>query len=274
MKKKIVIVIPFGRKRYTSLLIPQLLKYRPVLDQIHLWMNTTNQEDIEYAKSLSSDFIKLVHLPNKKVPRGDGTTLNRFWDVCTEKDTIYVRFDDDVVFVDDLESFKRFIEFREEHPEYFLVYGTILNNAVVTNLQQEHGNVPRELGDVGKVCVDEVGWKDPLFAEKLHRYILSKDVNLKEFYIPNYEHEDLRVSINCVSWLGKDFENVFVVDDEEQQVSVDIPNRLGRKNCIFGEYVVVHFAFFTQREHLDKTDILEQYKNALTKKTRQESSSL
>jgi hypothetical protein len=257
-KQKVIIVIPYGRKRYTSVLIPQLLKYRSVVDEIHLWMNTTNQEDLEYAKSIESDFIKLVQLPDGKEPSGNGAALCHFWQFCTEPDTIYVRFDDDIILVDDFESFKKFIEFRKEHPEYFLVYGTILNNAVVTHLQQNEGNVPRELGDVKKECMDEVGWRDPLFAEKLHRYILSKE-DLKQFYIPNFEHENLRISINCVSWFGKDFKYVDVVGDEEQDVSVDIPNRLGRKNCIFGEYAIVHFGFHTQREHLDKTDVLDQY---------------
>lgn len=262
-RQKVVIVIPYGRKRYTSVLIPQLLKYRPVVDEIHLWMNTTNKEDIDFAKSIESDFIKLIQLPDGKTPTGDGKALCNFWQFCREPDTIYVRFDDDIILVDDLESFIRFVDFRKEHPEYLLVYGTILNNAVVTHLQQNEGNIPLDLGNVKKECMDEVGWKDPLFAERLHRYILSKNANLKDFYIPNFEHENLRVSINCLSWFGKDFENVSVNEDEEQEVSVDIPNRLNRKNCIFGEYVVVHFGFFTQREHLDKTDILQNYQMIL-----------
>lgn len=257
---KIVIVIPYGRKRYTSVLIPQLLKYRPVIDEIHLWMNTTNQEDLEYAKSIESDFIKLIQLPYGIEPTCDGKALCNFWQFCKEPDTIYVRFDDDIILIDDLESFQKFIEFRKEHPEYFLVYGTILNNAVVTHLQQNEGNVPLELGVVKKDCFDKVGWKDPLFAEKLHRYILSSKDDLKQFYIPNFEHENLRVSINCVSWFGKDFKNVHISSgDEEHQVSFVFPHKLGRKNCIFGEYVVVHFGFYTQRKHLDKTDILDQY---------------
>jgi hypothetical protein len=47
--------------------------------------------------------------------------------------------------------------------------------------------------------------------------------------------------------------------DEEQWLSVDKPLSIGAVNRIIGDTLFVHYSFYTQRDHLDKTDILKQY---------------
>jgi hypothetical protein len=77
-----------------------------------------------------------------------------------------------------------------------------------------------------------------------------------------------RASINCVSWLGRDlnrFVNKYGLDldnpfEEEQILSVDYPKSKGLINTIYGQAICSHFAFFTQREKMDKSNILEEYK--------------
>jgi hypothetical protein len=70
-----------------------------------------------------------------------------------------------------------------------------------------------------------------------------------------------RVSINCISWRGEEFKlfDGNVGRDEEAWLSVEKPKEIQRPNCIFGEFVCVHYAFHTQRERIDSTDILSQY---------------
>jgi hypothetical protein len=39
--------------------------------------------------------------------------------------------------------------------------------------------------------------------------------------------------------------------------------RLGRRNCLFADAVAAHFAFYSQREALDRTDVLSEYEALL-----------
>ena len=45
---RIVVVTPAGRKRYLEILFRYILKLRPIMDEYRLWVNTENNEDIEY----------------------------------------------------------------------------------------------------------------------------------------------------------------------------------------------------------------------------------
>jgi hypothetical protein len=65
-----------------------------------------------------------------------------------------------------------------------------------------------------------------------------------------------------ISWLGKEFKkfNGDVGLDEEEWLSCDKPKQIQMPNIIFGDSLFVHYAFFTQRQYLDNTNILETYK--------------
>ena len=263
--QRVVVVTPAGRKVYLELLIPQILSLRPVVDEYRLWVNTTNQEDIEYMESLSKtypDFIKLDRLPEEIKPDGN-KTINYFFRNCIDNNTIYVRFDDDIIKLDTLESFKKFIDFRRKNPQYFLVYGNILNNAVITHIHQKSGKMPifhNKPVEYNAFC--ENGWKNPHVAESLHRHVLENGIDYfradENWEVPTFN----RISINCISWIGSMFSefNGIVEEDEEEWLSVTKPKQINKMNCVFGGFVCVHYAFFTQREHLDKTDVLKKYK--------------
>jgi hypothetical protein len=116
--------------------------------------------------------------------------------------------------------------------------------------------------------MDDVGWKDGKFAEAVHNaFIDSIKTNTVDkwkssftTHTPvNYE----RVSINCLAWFGKDLEELYkdIPTDEEQNISVEIPKKLQKPNLILNYPICAHFAFYTQRPHLeDNTTILQQYK--------------
>ena len=56
---------------------------------------------------------------------------------------------------------------------------------------------------------------------------------------------------------------ITVDSNEEQAISSDIPRQLNRPNIIYGEPLIVHFAFHTQRDYLDPTGILKDYRDLL-----------
>lgn len=116
-------------------------------------------------------------------------------------------------------------------------------------------------------CLDNMGWKDGPFAEKVHRSFL-KDFSSghigkwhSSFNIWSCDYFE-RVSINAVSWLGSDMMNEWnnIGVEEEIALSSDLPSKLGRPNEIFGGAIAAHLAFWPQRKHIDGTDILSLYR--------------
>jgi len=256
---QVIIVVPAGRRRYLELLIHKIENLREVVDELRLWVNTEDQDDIEYMKKKQSDFIKLEYL---KIPYCNINSIGSFFKNCIDEKTLYVRFDDDIVDVDDLESFKKFLQFRIEHPEYFLVYANILNNSITTYIHQKLGNFDLNMGIVGYNAGDILGLHNPQFAVHVHKQILSK--KLKDFHFGTWIlYQNEHMSINCISWLGSEFKNFNgeVPQNEEQWLSCIKPAEIQKLNCIFGGFACVHFAFYTQRGFLDNSNLLEEYLN-------------
>jgi len=271
---KIIAVTPAGRRRYMELLFPQLLAYHRagVLDEYHFWVNTVDIEDIRWMIEKNAEYPEFVKLIQSKVPYNGSSSIYNFFTNCIEDNTIYVRYDDDVVLIDTVDSFKSFIDFRINNPEYFLIYPTILNNAVITHILQRNGKLSNSYGHAGYSCCDEIGWSNPEFAKNLHNDILEKlnsGKTLDYFHMENWIlYWKERVSINGLCWIGSDFRNIcngIVGNDEEKELSVDMPIRYNKINCIYGGYCTVHYSFFTQRSLLDGEGFLEKYKAVLNK---------
>lgn len=256
------ICTPAGRKQYLSILYKYLAKQRSEFECWQLWVNTTNDKDIEYMTELArqNDWIKLVACP--VLPNNINTIGLFFPENATREDTLYIRFDDDIVYME-LDFIKKLKAARLHHTGPFLIYPNIINNAIISNLHY-HNLLVAYNKDPGYKCMDDIGWKDGKFAEAVHRAFLhdlhNGDINRwkKTFNVWRcYDYE--RVSINCIAWFGgmmKPFKFSF---EEEQILSVEIPKAICRANYIFSDPICVHYAFGPQREHLDTTDILEQY---------------
>lgn len=259
MTHRIVAVTPAGRRRYMRLLVPYILS-SPCIDRYDIWVNTVEPNDLAFLEALEQhDKINLIPQPDGIVK---GTrSINAFFHFAQEPDEIYVRFDDDVIWMKP-GTIEKIVEFRKSNPEYFLVAPYIINNAICTALLQAQGHL---LGQkkVQPYCLDEHGWRSPEFAEKLHRVAIQEILSGKfsEFSGSNAQVASCRFSINCISWFGADlnpYEQIFS-GLEEIQISYVIPTLANRANAIIGDTLVSHFAFFTQREHLDTTDILDAY---------------
>jgi hypothetical protein len=265
MKK--IIVTPAGRKRYLEILHSNLHKCKDEFDKWVIWVNTTNPEDIEFIEELNKnyDYIDLQYSEIPVDPNGSHTaTICEFFKKCIDEDSVYLRLDDDIVYIHN-GSIKDLFEFRILNDNYFLVYGNILNNAIITNLYQKN-NLLQHLPTVSYDCLDVNGWGNSNFSLSLHNYFFEKKSknNLDYFFIPNWELINFeRCSINCISWLGKTFKkfNGEVGVSEETWLSSDKPKELNSPNIIFGKSLFNHYAFAPQRTFLDTTNVLETYKN-------------
>jgi hypothetical protein len=263
---KMVVVMPAGRKRYMEVMLPHILKQKGFIDEFRIWCNTKEQSDLDYIEQIASsnrNFITVEHLPPSTDKVGEPWAIHNFFKNTTDPNTIYLRIDDDIVWAEK-DFFKKVYKFRVENPKYFLVYGNIVNNAVCDHFCQKNGAYDLE-PHYGFNSWDENGWRNPILAENKHRKLIEniKNNQLDEYrfspvVIENYE----RVSINCICWFGSEFAkfNGAVGHDEEQWLASDKPRELGMPNCILGEAICSHFSFYSQREHMDKTDVLDEYK--------------
>lgn len=275
---RVVAVTPAGRKQYLQLLIPQVLQLRPLVDEYRLWVNTDNAEDIKYMYEVSAEYpeyIKIERLPEGVKVNGNNT-IRHFFKNCVDSSTVYVRFDDDIVYLDDTQAFIDFLRFRLENPQYFLVFANILNNSVVTHVLQRMERLPPLNGKITAYDSMAEGWHDPVFAEHLHMCVLQElyqNGSLERFrtaerwLFAGFE----RVSINCISWLGSEFAKFdgIVGDDEEPWLASEKPSAIGVPNCMYGGFCCVHFSFHVQSEHLSTTRLLEHYARCVSAKCTQ-----
>jgi hypothetical protein len=114
--------------------------------------------------------------------------------------------------------------------------------------------------------MDSVGWGSGEVAHKIHKEVLHES-NFEKFRMGNWILlNNERVSINVVSWLGREFKkfNGIVLDDEEDYISSIKPKELNKHNIIYGDFVCVHYAFLTQRGTIDADEtILATYRSLI-----------
>jgi hypothetical protein len=130
--------------------------------------------------------------------------------------------------------------------------------------------------------MDLVGWKNPKFAERLHKKFLSDLCRgrLERWKYENWVIDDCRrFSVNVISWFGKDMKPVDELgcrdlrksgitdpstggplEIEESLISSILPQRFGRPCEICGSALFAHFAYYTQRPYMENaTTLLDRY---------------
>ena len=265
---KIVCNTAAGRRRYMQYLIPLVIS-SDLVDRYDIWVNTNDNVDIEFFTLLAKKYpkINLVWQPEGIV---DGiNSINSFYRYCTEEDTIYIKLDDDIVWMED-GFFKKIIDFRINNPQYFVVSPLVINNAICTYILQLANKIKLSTY-MNAASNHRIMWKKGTFAVQLHNWFINKYLKterVNELYCGEYIIGMNRFSINCILWFGsemKKFDGVVPGDDEEF-LSCIKSTQLKMSNAIDGNTVISHFAFFTQRNILDKCKILEQYGEYLHEK--------
>lgn len=251
-----IVVTPAGRERYLALLYRHLKAQRADFDEWHLWLNTPHGPDIKYCENLAAkhDWIKTRPLT---VPFAQNLSIHSFFPECTDPDSVYLRLDDDIVWLQP--GFVREIfDFRLKRPEFFLVYANILNNAITSHIYQRNGAVSGAFGIAGYDCLDRVGWASPLFGNLLHSEFAAsvRDgtalTRWRCFHLWRLFFYE-RVSINAISWLGSEFARFGgkVLADEEHWLSCHRPVEIQKINAIYGNALCAHFAFHPQRDQIE-----------------------
>jgi hypothetical protein len=262
---QIIAVIPAGRSEYLKILYKYLLLLRPTLDKVIFWLNTENKRDINFIHLIQEstpDFFEIEYLPTGQPCLGCDS-IHHFFRKCTKPKHIYVRFDDDIVYVDDMTHFCTFLDFRINNPQFLFVFPNIINNAYVSYYHNKNKIIDHTV-DFQRMCMGNQ-WASMDFVEYQHTKFLE---DLRHGYKDRwyFDQEEVvrcdRVSINSMAWLGEEFAKfegkigVF----EEWYTTVQLPALTNKDSCIYGQFIVCHYAYFNQRHYLDNcTNILEQY---------------
>jgi hypothetical protein len=259
---KIVCCTAAGRMRYMQYIFPYVLA-SDIVDRYDIWVNTTNMQDIECFKLMAERYpkIRLVWQPDGIC---DGiNSINAFYRYCIEDDTIYIKIDDDIVWMEP-DTFEKMVKFRIEHREAFLVTPQVVNNPMGSYLWQVKGIL-----NYGKYMPafpnHRILWKRGAFAEELHHYFLSmmerNTESIRKLYFGAVPVASNRFSINFVMWFGSGMAKINgqVPGDDEEYLSSVVASKLGILNYYNGDCIVAHFAFGPQRFVLDKSDVLERY---------------
>lgn len=258
---KIVVNTAAGRRRYMQYLIPFVVS-SDIVDRYDIWVNTHNGADIEFFKQCAELYskINLVWQPDGVV--NGIASINAFYKLCCESNTIYFKLDDDIVWMEP-SLIEKMVAFRVENPQYFVVSPLVINNALSTYILQVENKIKLNKYFPSLAASDYL-WKSGKFAASLHVWFLEnylKKSKYQELYVGKKEMGMCRFSINCILWFGEDLSKIggVIPGDDEEFMSCIYPTILGRSNAWNGDAIMGHFAFFTQREQLDKMQILEKY---------------
>lgn len=265
---KVKVLIFAGRKDTMEILMPQIKS--DYIDEIIIGVNTNNKNDLDYIYSLKSNNPKIVYEevpPN--IQKCTQQSFRYFYTKMEDSDTIYFKLDDDLIYIEP-NYFETTLKFRCEHPEYICIYPMIINNPLCNYLLAKNG-IPFKYNS--NLCAEfmYMTWKDPTVAEDLLK-LFSVNKSSSVWHIQNFEfgaefnfHKHfgvIRPSINAICFFGKDFKELNVKNypsDDEEFLTNEVL-ACGRKHIILGNTLVAHYAFFTQRTHLNSKNILGLYK--------------
>jgi len=268
---KKVIVIPSGRRKYMRILLPYLLKAKGLVDAVVLWMNTEDKDDRDWCKKLIERESDFVYAQNEHNPflesRPKGPAQFFFLAQCNDADTIYVKIDDDICFIAE-DAIKNLLACRMQHDEKLMVSGNVINNTTCSFFHQTHGILSTVHGKALIRRGDPVGWASAEFAEYVHRTFLSKTPDEYKMIGSAYFDELEYIPVNAISWKGSDIPQPF---DELNSRSPETwfcrqaPKKYKKGNMLCGDAVFAHFAFRSNVEYLEGTDLLQQYEDLCVK---------
>lgn len=253
-----------------SVLLTNLRRFADILDEVQIWINTdgANPERESAAQNASGDLAWLRSLPDQwdkcvlyELPAGaerkypKQLNTGKFYAYTLEPETLYFRFDDDIVYIDD-GYFESMVSFRTEYHEHPLVYGNIINNAVTSYVHQQLGHFDKEHGVVeSEYCMDMVGWQSGPFAKYVHETLLNhiEAGTTSELFFGRHDLPGTRFSISNFCFTGGRMRTMRPeIDDEEIWLAERIPRRDGICNTINGGALVAHYCVDEDTEILTR----------------------
>ena len=260
---KLIVVTPAGRERYLRVLSHYVLG-SPEVVEWQLWDNCRTESDRTYLRELAASDPRCSI---KELPGADGNfgIIGEFFRFCDDPEALYLRLDDDVVFVEPgfFESFKAKALAAKGSALWFAPL--IINNAICASLLQHLSKVIIR-GPITCQAMCPFTWAYANFPQALHPVFIDavRRGRLDDFRVPDRDIRMSRFSINAIAFFGSDIARLGELffqhgGGEEEWYSAVLPAKLDSCGRVFGNLVVSHFSFYTQERKLLQTDILDAY---------------
>jgi len=234
------------------------------IQEVHLWDFTRKESDSNYIRNLESakEKYKVMHVENK----GAWTEYYNHYKDPKYSDSIIIKSDDDIMFID-IDKFSDFIEARKKS-DCWVMFPSIVNNGVTSFHQQQDGLIPESVYKLeyhtyyGTVVTDgDVG-------KKLHEYFVNNKDEFLGKARSNNKIIDIpigdRTSINFFAMIGKDFQSLEQVNDDEHEFTVEYPKVVQKCNTIYCSFVVVHGSFGPQKDKMSDEYVSGLYSKLLS----------
>ena len=262
---KVNIVTPAGRKKYLEFFKKFVYKKieEGLVDSWDCWLNTINPEDIAYIESMATENhkVKIYRLDEPITPTWESYNAMqtcKFFKFAHDDNTIYIRLDDDIVWVEE-GALEKICQARIDHPDAFAIYPNIINSTMCTCWHQEIGALSEEAGIVKRERPDDLNWAyldafnytDPtlynhIFNTFKRRY---EEGSLSAYYLPSKSFDDYKhFSICSLAWWGKD--KIIPGELEEPQMAYELPMLFKRPIWFCGDALMYHSFYHTQRQSL------------------------
>ncbi|GAM44053.1 hypothetical protein TCE0_060r19367 [Talaromyces pinophilus] len=160
---RIVGVIFYGRRDRSSLLEcylrKNLVSYGGWLDEVIWAANTDDADDLAYGEHIAATQNEYTYLPlTSSGNQGEGY-MNIYRHAFTEPDTIYVKMDDDVVFIDQ-SAIPRVVMTLLNNPRALLVSANVVNNPALGWVHYHMGAVHPYVPEVKRPDGDNLATKE------------------------------------------------------------------------------------------------------------------
>lgn len=280
--QRVIAFTPYGRRKTVEILLEYMKRDREagLLDQWWICLNTDPDQinDLSYAYSIAAQYPTWIKIKKRdqswprKSPKQRNTGY--FYRYMTDANAVYVRFDDDIVYVHQ-DALKNLVEAKQRMEHTLACFPIIWNNAVVTWFLQKHGKYTIDHGRVNApYCMDAVGWADGSFAVEMHKHLLdliesggTENASPESVYL--YQDVPLaplqQFSVSCFALSGSDLcqlspAGYLDYEEEEHWLTVHRPQKVGKDNVIVGNSLVSHYTFFPQQLEVFESGVLDRYR--------------
>lgn len=274
MLTKIVSATVVGRIEFLKIQAKYLLKHH-IKNQKHYWlMNIYNEQTEQWCKDITAqypDLFEMMYLPSSiEKHQWPGFNVGSFFNMMdVSKDALYVKIDDDVVYLSD-DFFQTLLNEKNKHPDYLVICPYIVNNQAHLHIAQRHNKLPSYWKYIHNKTWCYTGedahrleyLHDVTYGEAVHNYFIKTGpqfwLNWRKY--PWVFDQTDRFSINCIAFSGEDFLTIKPIPcDDEEYLSRTVAKTLNRHNAMFTSCMCVHFSFYTQKGYFMERGILDKY---------------
>lgn len=293
---KVEIILFYGRRRYTKVQLPYLLQNRktdehpgkphiPLVSKINVMLNTNVTEDIEYIRSVAAKEPEYFRIHDNVY----GLNFCRFYPRFNESNTMYIKMDDDIVYIHQSAIF-HMVKMKLT-TTFMFISANIINHSALSKYhirtgaysfqqineewvyQNKIGNPDVHHTPHGSPVFDGDAWGDHTWRSGPHAFLQHmmffhfkrrRDIEAFDIGYTDLDKERYyRWSINCFLFETRDmklFELAKCGSNDELYLSMFLPHDAGDHSGVCGSAIMCHFAYTPQRKFLEEnTTTLRRY---------------